>query len=356
MGVVNGLKLTSPPVEFNPPIAGSSPAIGRLRELVRRLADTQASILITGESGTGKDLVARNLHWCSRRARGPFVPVNCAALNPGVLESELFGHGRGAFTGAVNAHAGLFEQAEGGTLFLDEIAEVPLFVQAKLLRVLQDREVRRMGTAQRRRVDVRIISATNTDLDVEVDEGRFRLDLFYRLKVVDLTVPPLRERVADIPILVDHFFTTRGAPAPSIHKDAFGAMARYWWPGNVRELQNELERVMAFYPRSCEITPGMLSERILTGNRGETLDVRFLYDASLPRAIGYLEEKRLRKTLAETNWNKSQSARELGLSRQGLLKKIKRYGILREEPDAGEESGKPVSCHPTDNIGQKKRL
>jgi len=302
---------------------------------VLRLADASANILITGESGTGKELVARNLHNRSLRALGPFVPVNCAALNPGVLESELFGHGRGSFTGAINAHAGLFEQAENGTLFLDEIGEIPLFIQAKLLRVLQDREVRRMGTAKLRRVDVRIISATNSDLETEVENGRFRLDLFYRLNVVVIAVPPLRERISDIPLLIDHFFEKHGRPVRDVHGDTLSAMARYSWPGNVRELENELERVTAFYPRAAEITPDMLSERVLNGGRRADLDIRLLCETSLPRAVGYLEKSLLEKTLRRTNWNKSRTARELGVSRQGLLKKIKRYGILRERPGGG---------------------
>jgi two-component system response regulator HupR/HoxA len=224
----------------------------------------------------------------------------------------------------------LFEQAECGTLFLDEIGEIPLSIQAKLLRVLQDREVRRMGTAELRRVDVRIISATNADLECEVEEGHFRLDLFYRLNVVAVAVPPLRERISDIPILIDHFFRTRSYAVPELHEDTFAAMARYRWPGNVRELENEMERVAAFYPRTREIIPGMLSERVLTGGRSDDLDVRLLCETSLPRAVGYLEKSLLTKTLTRTNWNKSRTARELGLSRQGLLKKIKRYGIIRE--------------------------
>ncbi|MEJ2721895.1 MAG: sigma-54 dependent transcriptional regulator [bacterium] len=331
--------MESPPLELDPPIAGPSPAADRLRALVRRLADTTASILVTGESGTGKELVARNLHSCSRRAHGPFVPVNCAALNPGVLESELFGHGRGSFTGAVSAHAGLFEQAEGGTLFLDEVGEIPLFIQAKLLRVLQDREVRRMGTAELRRIDVRIISATNADIESEVENGNFRLDLFYRLNVIVIAVPPLRDRTDDIPVLVDHYFRVRSQPPPALDDEALAAMTRYRWPGNVRELENELERIRALHPRTAAITAGMLSKRVLSGGTDEDLDVRFLCDASLPKAVGYLEETMLRKSLNRTNWNKTKTAKELGLSRQGLLKKIRRYGIIRDETGTDDRDG-----------------
>ena len=321
---------------LDPPIVGSSPAIRDLRESVLRLADTPSNVLITGESGTGKELIARNLHTCSRRARQPFVPVNCAALNPGVLESELFGHGKGSFTGAVHSYAGLFEQAEGGTLFLDEIGEIPLFVQAKLLRVLQDREIRRMGTAHARRVDVRIVSATNVDLEERIDNGSFRLDLFYRLNVFTIRVPPLRERVSEIPELVDHFFTARGVPRRMpIGEEALGLFSRYAWPGNVRELENEIERISVLHPKAPAIEPHMLSDRIKRRPRADTVDVQLLYESPLPRAVGYLEESLVRRTLESTNWNKTQSARRLGLSRQGLLKKIKRYGIEKDRGGAG---------------------
>jgi two-component system response regulator AtoC len=309
-----------------------------LRESILRLADTPSNVLITGESGTGKELIARNLHTCSRRARRPFVPVNCAALNPGVLESELFGHGKGSFTGAVHSYAGLFEQAEGGTLFLDEIGEIPLFVQAKLLRVLQDREIRRMGTAHVTRVDVRVVAATNVDLDERIESGSFRLDLFYRLNVFTLRVPPLRERVSEIPELVDHFFEARGFPRRMpIEEEALTLFSRYSWPGNVRELENEIERITVLHPNSRGIEAHMLSDRIARRPGPETVDVHLLYDSPLPRAVSYLEESLVRKTLAVTNWNKTQTARKLGLSRQGLLKKIKRYRIEKDSGGAGSE-------------------
>jgi transcriptional regulator with PAS, ATPase and Fis domain len=328
--------LDSTRTRLDPPIVGSSPAIRDLRESVLRLADTPSNVLVTGETGTGKELIARNLHTCSRRAHRPFVPVNCAALNPGVLESELFGHGKGSFTGAVHSYAGLFEQAEGGTLFLDEIGEIPVFVQAKLLRVLQDREIRRMGTAHARRVDVRVVSATNVDLEERIAGGSFRLDLFYRLNVFTLRVPPLRERVAEIPELVDHFFASRGFPRRMpIGEEAFVLFSRYSWPGNVRELENEIERIAILHPRAAGIEARMLSERIRRRPVAGSVDVHLLYESPLPRAVGYLEESRVRQTLASTNWNKTQTARRLGLSRQGLLKKIKRYGIERD-PAAAE--------------------
>ncbi len=313
-------------------------AIHRLRESILRLADVLSNVLVTGESGTGKELVARNLHTCSPRSNGPFVPVNCAALNPGILESELFGHGKGSFTGAIQSYAGLFEQADGGTLFLDEIGEIPPSIQAKLLRVLDDREIRRMGTSQVRRVDVRVVSATNVDLETRVDKGDFRLDLYYRLSVLALRVPPLRERVCEIPELVDHFLGEKGCSRRAMDDEVFAILSRHPWPGNVRELENEVERLVVLHPGASEITPVMLSDRIAQRESVGLFDMNLLYEYPLPRAVGYLEESLVRKTLARTNWNKSQTARELGLSRQGLLKKIKRYRIAREEPEAREPS------------------
>jgi len=319
--------LETPTLKLNPPIVGSSEATESLVRLVMQLADTGATILITGESGTGKELVARNLHWCSGRRDKPFVAINCAALSPGILESELFGHGRGAFTGAVSAHPGLFEQAESGTLLLDEIGEVPGFIQAKLLRVLQGGEVRRMGSTQCKQVDVRIVAATNTDLEDKVHRGEFREDLFYRLNVVRVHLAPLRERPDDLQDLIDFFFQSRSRPVPRLADETRQLFFRHPWPGNVRELHNELERLLALYPRLKEVRPDMLSPRIVHGYNGDALDMRLLYETPLPKAVGYLEKNLLRKTLQQMNWNKSRSARKLGLSRQGLLKKIKRYGI-----------------------------
>jgi len=318
---------------FEPPIVGSSAGAQRLRDLVLTLAASDVSVLITGESGVGKEVLARNLHRFSRRKRGPFVSVNCAALAPGILESELFGHDRGAFTGAIRAHAGLFEQANGGTLFLDEIGETPRQIQAKLLRTLQEGEVRRLGEGGVRRVDVRLLSATNADLGAMVSEGSFRKDLFYRINIIEARVAPLRERAGDLFELIGHFFATRGQDEPAIPDDVRRALESYPWPGNVRELQNELLRITALYGQPTRIVIGMLSERISERGFCTEIDERLLYDAPLPRAVSFLEENLVKKALMRTNWNKSQSARQLGLSRQGLLKKIKRYGIRRENSD-----------------------
>jgi transcriptional regulator with PAS, ATPase and Fis domain len=265
--------------------------------------------------------------------------VNCAALAPGILESELFGHTRGAFTGAVRAHAGLFEQACGGTLFLDEIGEMPPFIQAKLLRVLQEGEVRRMGEGVVRRVDVRVLAATNAELGPMVAEGRFRKDLFYRINVVEAHIAPLRRRTEDIPALVEHFFARQGRDCPRMAPDVERLLPRYGWPGNIRELHNELERLVAFHGLVPVITPDMLSERI-TEEVGETqLDPAVLCEAPLARAVSHLEANMVRKVLIQTNWNKSKTARRLGLSRQGLQKKIKRYGIRRDSMGLALDEG-----------------
>ncbi|MFH1756051.1 MAG: sigma-54 dependent transcriptional regulator [Candidatus Latescibacterota bacterium] len=325
----------------NPPIVGSAAAVVRLREMIRRLAVTSVSVLITGESGVGKELVAKHLHLCSTRKTQPFVAVNCAALSAGILESELFGHVRGAFTGAVRSHTGLFQQADGGTLFLDEIGEIAPFIQAKLLRVLQEREVRRMGEAFVKHVDVRFICATNANIAQKVNDGSFREDLYYRVNVVQIKVPPLRERREDIPLLIQHFFDRRKRPSPRIADEALSALLSYEWPGNVRELENELERMIALHPDIRVIHTSKLSERILHGEDVDSFSMGMFEEGPLAHAVGYLEQRLLKKALAQYNWNKSRTARVLGLSRQGLLKKMKRYGIQNNSFMVSEKDEHP---------------
>jgi len=331
--------LNSPPGRFDPPIIGSSVVAERLRDLVLTLSGSDVSVLITGDSGVGKEVLARNLHRFGGRRRQPFVSVNCAALAPGILESELFGHSRGAFTGAVREHAGLFEQANGGTLFLDEIGEMPAFIQAKLLRVLQEGEVRRMGEGDVRRVDVRVLSATNANLARMVATGTFRKDLYYRINVVEARIPPLRVRPDDVFDLVAHFFDRRGVGTPRLDGDARRVLRAYSWPGNVRELENELERLVALHGVPPVITPDMFSERVTDEAGGTRFDVSVLCEAPLSHAVSHLEANLLKKALIQSNWNKSKTARHLGLSRQGLLKKIKRYGISRAALSVAPEEG-----------------
>jgi transcriptional regulator with GAF, ATPase, and Fis domain len=319
---------------------GTSPAVAGLRGMVRRLAGTSVSVLITGESGVGKELVARHLHFFSPRRKRPFVAINCAALSAGILESELFGHARGAFTGAVRSHTGLFQQADGGTLFLDEIGEIAPFIQAKLLRVLQEHEVRRMGESFAQHVDVRIICATNANIAEKVRNGSFREDLFYRINVVQIRVPPLRERKADIPELIEHFCRRRDHSPPRISDRALSLLFRYDWPGNVRELENELERIIALHDGAGLIDTCMLSERILYGEECESFDISTFENEPLAEAVGFLERRLLKRALAQSNWNKSKTARLLGLSRQGLLKKMKRYGIEKKSFMVGEEKNR----------------
>ena len=298
-----------------------------LVEMVETVAPTEATVLVSGESGTGKELVARAIQAASTRRDKPFVTINCAALAENLLESELFGHEKGAFTGADRRREGRFVQAHGGTLFLDEIGEMPLSLQAKLLRVLQQGEVQRVGCDETIKVDVRVIAATNRVLADEVAAGRFREDLFYRLNVIGLEVPPLRARREDIPLLASTFLERHAAANRKTIKgftpQAMDAMLRYGWPGNVRELENAVERAV-----------------ILSG--GEYIAERALplavQNAPVPDADGEelalgsmsledVERKAIEATLRETEDNKSEAARRLGITRATLHSKLKKYGL-----------------------------
>ncbi|MBN2565253.1 MAG: sigma-54-dependent Fis family transcriptional regulator, partial [Candidatus Eisenbacteria bacterium] len=265
-----------------------------------------------------------------------FVAQNCAALPEHLLESELFGHVRGAFTGATREKAGLFEAADGGTFFLDEIGDMPMTLQAKLLRVLQDGEVRRVGATESQTVDVRVIAATNKVLEEEVEKGNFREDLFYRLNVVRMQMPPLRERREDIPLLADHFLTQYCSIANKavggFTEEAMRILMNYEWPGNVRELQNEVERAVALCRPSAAVDRGALSERLASTRSGDVVMTSRL-PSSLKELVDDVETRVITETLRRNNWNKSRTAEELGLSRQGLIKKIDRLGITRESED-----------------------
>lgn len=299
-----------------------SSAMERLMSLISRVAESHSPVLITGETGTGKELVARALHSQSARHKRPFVAVNCGAIAPGLMESELFGHSRGAFTGAMQQKPGLFEEADGGTLFLDEIGELPLELQPKLLRVLQEGEFRRIGENLPRKVDVRVLAATARNLREAVERDLFRDDLFFRLAVVEVHIPPLRERREDIPALANHFLCgvadREGRVAPDISPAVKDVLCRYAWPGNVRELANFIERAMIF-------------------SRGDTLEIQDmptdmrrekrdeLKDFSLKKAALRLEKEYIVKALTATGGNRTQAAKLLEISLRKLLYKIKEY-------------------------------
>ncbi len=303
---------------------------------IRQISPYDISVMITGESGTGKELAARSLHYNSLRAEKPFVVENCGALPDELLESELFGFKRGAFTGAVEDRIGLFERANGGTVFLDEIGEVSPAFQVKLLRVLQEGEIRPLGSGQTRKVDVRVIAATNRDLLEEVRSGRFREDLFYRLTPVIIHMPPLRDRKDDIPVLANallkNITQTLGKSINGFTDEALVCMRHYHWPGNVRELQNEIQH-MVILTKDKTLGAELLSPRILQYDTNaqvdDTIDLDSItqLDGSLKERVESLELRILRECLIRHRWNKSRAAKELGLSRVGLRSKLERYGL-----------------------------
>ncbi len=312
-------------------IIGSSPPMQALWEMILQVAPTEATVLISGESGTGKELVASALHYRSLRKGGPFVKVNCAALAENLLESELFGHEKGAFTGADRRREGCFVQAQHGTLFLDEIGETTPAMQAKLLRVLQEHEVQRVGGQEVISVDVRIVTATNRDLEAEVQAGRFREDLYYRLNVVTLDVPSLHERKGDIPLLTD-FFIRRCAKrnkrqVRGLTPDCMDILSRYPWPGNVRELENAIERCVILTRSEYLDVDGLP----LAVQRWADMNLR--QETAEPQ--GTLKEAELQlivKTLAATGGNKSEAARRLQITRKTLLNKLKKHGLDSGQP------------------------
>lgn len=323
----------SPPSE----IIGETACVRRLMQLIQRSAPTDSPILVLGESGTGKELVARAVHRQSRRAERPMVTINCAALQESLLESELFGHEKGAFTGATSAKLGLFEVANGGTLFIDELGELAPALQAKLLRVLEDGSLRRVGSTRETRVDVRIIAATNRNLQQDVKDGRFREDLFYRINVLTIALPPLRDRRDDIPLLIDHFLRGSGRGHWQIVDDTRKALCNYAWPGNVRELSNVIERatILAEHDR---ITMADLPDSISrcasgTGGVSGPADVE-------DDAIDNLEERERRhvaRVLQREGGRRKQTAKALGINRRSLYRLIEKYdlaGIGKE--DAGD--------------------
>jgi two-component system, NtrC family, nitrogen regulation response regulator NtrX len=312
---------------------GNSEAMAALRERIRRIAATEATVLITGESGTGKELVARALHRVSTRSERPFVEVNCAAIPSELIESELFGHVKGSFTGAFADRAGKFEQADGGTLFLDEVGDMSLAAQAKVLRALQEGVVTRIGGERSIKVDVRVIAATNKNVEQEIESGRFREDLFFRLNVVPLHIPPLRERREDVPMLIRHFVETatdeQRLPRREFSPEAVERMVRMDWPGNVRELRNTVERLMIL-ARGAQITEADI-DRLVGGARGDSAPAELLGSATFSEFKERAERAYLLAKLREHDWNVSETARSIRMPRSNLYKKIERYGLVREE-------------------------
>lgn len=307
-------------------LIGRNQAMLSLYDQISRVADLKTTVLILGESGTGKELVARAVHTSGVRASQPFVAVNCGAISENLLESELFGHVRGAFTGAVNDKAGLFEQANGGTLLLDEVGEMPLALQVKLLRVLQEGEIRRVGAAAAQRVDVRVISATARDLSAEVAAGRFREDLFFRLNVFTLQIPPLRERLDDLPLLADQFVRSCSArigrePTPRLTSDALRHLMSYSWPGNVRELENVIERSLVL----CD--GEQLQECCLTAVEAPPAAHGDRDNLSIKQAERMMEMDLIRRALERTAGNRTHAAKLLEISHRALLYKLKEYGL-----------------------------
>ena len=303
-------------------IIGSSPAMHETLSLVRRVADSPWSVLIQGETGTGKELIARLIHLLGPAPDAPFVEVNCAAIPETLFESELFGHEKGAFTGADRRRRGRFEMADGGTLFLDEVGELPSVLQSKLLRALQEKRINRVGGEQDIAVEVRVIAATNRDLRAMVEAGRFRDDLFFRLKVLDIVLPPLRRRREDIPALVDHFLA-RYAPRPmELAPETLDLLVRYHYPGNVRELQHILQRSLTL-ARGQVLQPADLPEEV---RRGEPLD-----QGALQERLDALEREMLQAALEEAEGIQTRAAERLGISERVLRYKMGKYGIRRRE-------------------------
>ena len=310
---------------------GKSKPMQELYSLLDKIRKSESTVLIQGENGTGKELIARAIHFNSPRKDSQFVTVNCSAFNENLLDSELFGHVKGSFTGAIKDKKGLFEAAHQGTLFLDEIGDMPIAMQVKLLRVLQQGTLTPVGATEERTVDVRVVAATNKDLKEMVETGTFREDLYYRINVINLVVPPLRDRKEDIPILVDHFLTRgckeKALPLKSFGKRILEKVFDYPWPGNIRELENEVERLIVLSGSDEKIPVELLSQRIrdFNGAGAKTQGIRV--SGKLKDSLEELEKTMIREGLKRTNWNKSRLSKELGISRAGLIMKVEKYGL-----------------------------
>ncbi|APF17442.1 two component, sigma54 specific, transcriptional regulator, Fis family [Caldithrix abyssi DSM 13497] len=315
-------------------IISASPLMEEALNMAARSAKSRASVLIEGESGTGKELIARAIHFASPRKDKPLVVINCAAISESLLESELFGHEKGAFTGAIQARAGRVEEADGGTLFLDEVGDIPLSVQVKLLRFLQFGEFQRVGSNQSRKVDVRLISATNRDLLKMIQEGAFREDFYYRLNVINIKVPPLRKRKEDIPMLIDHFIkkyaAENGKEIKGISREAMDLLMKYDYPGNVRELENLIERAVVLSRSEIIEADDLPIQMRVVGKKEQAPPVEY-YPGDFRQKVEAFEKDLILKALEEADFNQSQAARALGLSERNLRYKMAKYGIERAE-------------------------
>ncbi|MDE0637640.1 MAG: sigma-54 dependent transcriptional regulator [Candidatus Poribacteria bacterium] len=320
-------------------MVGESEAVFKLRSEIRQVAASDLGVLISGENGTGKQLVANAIHRQSKRADNPFIPLNCAALPEELVESELFGHERGAFTGADSMRQGRFELADGGTLFLDEIGDMSLKAQAKVLRVLEYGEVERLGSQQIRNVDVRIIAATNKNLPLEIERGQFRTDLYYRLKIVPIEVPPLRERNEDIPILAKYFaerLQMNMASTPKVFaSEAYPVFQSYRWPGNIRELKNIVERLLIMVNREIILPTDVADVLPIEKDEIQILDTTAAYQSNTPLStmVDSVEAKCILAALKENDWNIRRTAEVLEVERSNLYKKMNKYSIARPESD-----------------------
>jgi DNA-binding NtrC family response regulator len=314
-------------------IVGSSKKMHQVFSLIRKVCDAETTVLIRGESGTGKELIARALHYEGSRANGPFVPVNCGAIPGELLESELFGHEKGAFTHAIRTRLGRFELADGGTVFLDEISEMSPMLQVKLLRVLQEKQFERIGGTKTISSDFRVVAATNRDLEEEVREGRFREDLYYRLNVIPIDAPPLRERAQDIPLLVAHFVSrcnaSRKKQIKGVADDVMSRLRAYPWPGNVRELENMVER-MVILAGGDTIAMEDLPERLTSGTapRGQETEDIPEQGFFLSELVAEFEKRLIVQALGQTGWVRNRAARLLNVNRTTLIEKMKRFGLV----------------------------
>lgn len=309
---------------------GKSKKMQELYSLLDKIKNSESTVLIQGENGTGKELISRAIHFNSSRKDAQFVTINCSAFNENLLDSELFGHVKGAFTGAIRDKKGLFEVANQGTLFLDEIGDMPPAMQVKLLRVLQEGTFMPVGGTEQRKVEVRVLAATNRDMKEMVEDGLFREDLYYRINVINITVPPLRDRKEDIPILVEHFLSRgckeKNIPLRQFAKRGMEKLFEYPWPGNIRELENEIERLIVLSGDEIKISVDLLSPQIRDfGNKNQFKGVRLA--GKLKDSLEELEKTMIREGLRRNQWNKTRLAKELGISRAGLILKVEKYGL-----------------------------